>query len=230
MFEGMDVMSPGDTHVFEGLEQNTDEWLKLRLGIPTASVFVKMMASGRGEGTLGQGAITLMYDLITERITGRQANEMEFLPKAIQWGNDHEDEARAAYQFAVGTRLKQVGFVIKCIEDGIFVGASPDAMASGEDEGGVEIKCPFNSTNHLKWMEAGGVPDAHFPQVQGLMWVTGRKWWDFVSYDPRMPQGLKLYAYREEADEDYHRELELRAIRFSEQMLIKCAKLQPKFK
>jgi hypothetical protein len=59
----------------------------------------------------------------------------------------------------------------------------------------IEIKCPFNSANHLEtWLS--GMPEEHMAQIQGQMWLTDRQWCDFVSFDPRMPADLQLYVQR----------------------------------
>lgn len=208
-------------------EQGSEGWKTQRLGKITASRFSDMMTNGRGSsGSMGLTAYSYMYDLIIERLTG----EPQTLPemKALIWGNDHEPEARAMYCATQACRVAQVGFM--CHPENPDVGGSPDGLIDGQEAGlgGVEIKCPFKSRIHLGYIEKGGTPSTYIHQVQGLMWITGRQWWDFVSYDPRMPKGLQLYVYREFADESYHKELEIRSRRFHEQMMIKLSKFMSK--
>ena len=81
---------------------------------------------------------------------------------------------------------------------------------------------------HLQYIHEGGVPKDYYWQVQGLMWVTGRKWWDFCSFDPRMVGNTRLYVYREYADEDAHADLADRAVRFLDQLEIKLKKILEK--
>ncbi len=81
-----------------------------------------------------------------------------------------------------------------------WVGCSPDGFI--ELDGLVEIKCP-ESTTHVEWMQSGTWPAEHYPQMQGQMWVTGRQWCDFVSFDPRMPEKLRLYVVRVNRDDGY---------------------------
>ena len=93
-----------------------------------------------------------------------------------------------------------------CIRDSIkYVGASPDGLIGSD--GGLEIKCP-NSETHLRTIYDQSIPSKYIPQVQMGMWVTGRAWWDFVSYDPRLPPELQLFVTRIKRDEEYIRNME----------------------
>lgn len=210
------------------VQQGSDAWKQLRLGMVTASRFKDMMTNGRGKDTMGQTAYTYMYDLIAERLTGQPQDEINV--RALQWGNDTEPQARAMYCLVRDVRVKQVAFVRHSGEADWCkqIGGSPDGLIDDDDDGpgGVEIKCPSNSRIHLRYLENGGVPSDYKMQVQGLMWVTGRTWWDFVSFDPRMPRELQLFVHREIMDRDVHEELEDRAKRFVDQMLIKLNKIR----
>ena len=90
-----------------------------------------------------------------------------------------------------------------------WVGGSPDGFVG--DDGMVEFKCPTSGT-HIKTLL--GAECEHRAQIQGLLWVTGRQWCDFVSYDPRLPEGLQLYIQRIERDPDYIAELAGNVIQF----------------
>jgi putative phage-type endonuclease len=210
----------------ESVEQGTVEWQKLRLGKITASRFKDMMTNGRGKDTMGQTAYSYMRDLITERLTGQPQDQID--NKALRWGNDNEPQARAMYCILQDVRVEQVGF----IQHPAFpdVGCSPDGLVNegadlGGAGGGVEIKCPMNSRIHLSYIEEGGVPKEYHWQVQGSMWVTGRPWWDFVSFDPRMPKHLQLFVHREYADDEALDDLDHRARRFLEQLEVKLKKI-----
>jgi hypothetical protein len=168
------------------------EWHMERLGKPTASQFDKIKP-GRGK-TWSDATITYMKELLAERLTGQW---VEAYGNAIEWGNDHEDEARELYTVRTGNQVAQVGF-IKSL-DGL-TGGSPDGMVS-ESEGMIEIKCPYVSKNHIEYILNGC--DDHWPQIQGNMYFTGAKWADFISYDPRMPEELQLFVIRVERDDNY---------------------------
>ena len=70
------------------------------------------------------------------------------------------------------------------------------------------------------------MPEEHAAQVQGCMWLTGRKYWDFVSYDPRMPEPLRLYVQRIERDDAYIAELESEVVKFLAEVAERVAKIQ----
>jgi hypothetical protein len=73
------------------------------------------------------------------------------------------------------------------------------------DDGLLEIKCP-NSATHIEYILSNKLPSVYKPQVQGQLWVTGRKWCDFVSYDPRITK-RPYWHIRIDRDEDYITEL-----------------------
>jgi putative phage-type endonuclease len=114
-----------------------------------------------------------------------------FVSKEMQHGTDTEPEARAAYSFLRGVDVEEVGFVDHPTIP--MTGASPDGYA-GED-GLVEIKCP-NTATHIEHLLSNQVPDKYIIQMQWQISCTGRQWCDFVSYDPRMPQELRLWVKR----------------------------------
>jgi hypothetical protein len=91
----------------------------------------------------------------------------------------------------------------------------------------VEIKCPFNSANHLEtWLS--GMPDEHMAQVQGQMWITNREWCDFVSFDSRMPPDLQLYVQRIPRNPEFIAMLEAAIICFLGEVTDTVAALQAK--
>jgi hypothetical protein len=110
------------------------------------------------------------------------------------WGTEQEAAARAAYEQRTGIEVEETGFVA---HDTLYAGCSPDGLVDWD--GLIEIKCPYNSAVHIETL-LGGMPADHMAQVQGQMWITGRQWCDFVSFDPRMPEPLQLYVQRIPAD------------------------------
>ena len=179
--------------------QGTPEWRLERAGNATASCFDKVTAKIKvGEATT---RIKYRLQLATERLTG---NPVDGYQNAVMLrGIETQPEATMAYEALRGVLVEEVGFVSHPSIQGC--GASPDGLVG--DEGMVEIKCP-ESTTHLTSMEAGGLPSEHVAQVQGQMAVCGRKWVDFVSYDPRFPSGLQLFVVRVPRDDAYIAELE----------------------
>lgn len=176
------------------MNQGTPEWLASRAGFVTASRFKDVLAKVK----VGEAATRKAYrwQVATERLTGNPCDT--FKNAAMEWGTATEPHARAAYETARGLMVDEVGFIH--YPHAPFIGCSPDGLIGAD--GGVEIKCPANSVIHVQTL-ADGMPPEHKPQVQGAMWVTGRKWWDFVSFDPRLPERLRLHVQRIERDEDY---------------------------
>ena len=123
---------------------------------------------------------------------------------ALQWGTDVESFAREAYELETGNSVIESGFLLHPDYD--FVGCSPDGLIG--DDKGLEMKCPRSSAVHLKRF-VSGVPDEYIPQIQGCMWVTGRTSWDFVSYDPRMPESHRILIINVKRDEEYIEKLKV---------------------
>jgi putative phage-type endonuclease len=173
-------------------EQRSPEWFAARLGRVTGSRAADVLATIK----TGEAAKRRDYrlDLVTERLTGRPADEGGFVSPDMQRGVELEAEARAAYEAQTGVLVDQTGFLAL---DALMAGCSLDGHV-GDFEGLIEIKCP-RSANHLAAMRAGGVPSHYLPQVTHNLWITGAAWCDFVSYDPRFPDGLRLYVARVQA-------------------------------
>ncbi len=157
--------------------QQTYEWFEARCGCLTASR-AKDVINRRKDGKPLAGYAEMINTLIQERVTGEVVSL--YTTPAMQWGIDHEDEARARYEEETGNVVELAGFLLHPTID--FFGASPDGLV-GQD-GLVEIKCPNSGTHLDRWL-AGVVPDEYKPQMMVQLLVTGRKWVDFVDYDPR---------------------------------------------
>lgn len=176
------------------IDQRTAEWLQARLGHATGSRFKDVIAKLKS-GAPSKAREDYLLELAIERLTGNLPDN--YVTMAMQWGIDKEAEARLAYISLTNSFVDEVGFLRHA---SMAAGISPDGLV--DEDGGIEIKCPFNSAIHVNtWLN--GMPSDHTAQIQGAMWITGREWWDFVSYDPRMPDGLKLYRQRIERNETF---------------------------
>lgn len=143
---------------------------------------------------------TMVASVLKERLI---VSHNQIDTKALEHGRDMEPKALDMYRFVFGGDVQEVGFINHYQYD--FCGVSPDFLV-GENGGG-EIKCPHNTDIHLKTIIADEMPSEHKPQVQGAMWVTGREWWDFISYDPRLPHG-DFFCKRIYRDDKYIEKLE----------------------
>jgi hypothetical protein len=168
-------------------EQGSEEWLKARLGVPSASNFSKLITM---KGTLSTQAKAYVDALVAEAITGEPTYVK--LTDAMQRGTELEPYARERYFYETGNSVEEVGF---CLHDDYQAGASPDGLI-GED-GGLEIKCPLGGTM-VSYLRVGRLPSKYWQQVQGCLHVTGRKWWDFMAYHPDM-KPLIVRVERDEA-------------------------------
>lgn len=191
------------------MEQRSSEWHQARLGKLTASRIAD--ATAKTKTGWGASRANLMAELVVERLTGQPAER--FVNGAMQHGIDTEPEARAAYEFELGVTVTEVGFLDHPSID--MAGASPDGLVS--DEGLVEIKCP-QSAQHIETLLTKSVPDKYIKQMQWQMACTGRKWCDFVTYDPKMPQELQLWVFRVMRSDKIIEELEKEARAFLAQL------------
>jgi predicted phage-related endonuclease len=182
-----------------------DDWFEKRLGRLTSSRFGDMMQRGRAKDQrFGTACKKYINEKIAEILTGQSSS---FSSQATDWGTDLEPEAINFYQSKTGNIVDYDSK--RFVEFGEYAGGSPDGLI-GED-GAIEIKCPFNSINHIETIRTNGVPKQYAHQVQGHLMVTGREWCDFVSYDPRIKdEGLRMHIIRVERDQDLIDEMEAR--------------------
>ena len=167
--------------------QGSAEWHALRLGKVTASRVADVVA--RTKTGYGASRANYMAELITERLTG--VVQEAYVTASMQWGKDHEEEARTAYEFDSDTAVELVGFVSHPMIR--FAGASPDGFVGSH--GLIEMKCP-NTATHIDTLISNAVPGKYTLQMQFQMACTGRNWCDYVSYDPRVPERMRLFVRR----------------------------------
>lgn len=180
-------------NIIYDVEQGTDEWLQMRLGKLTASKFSDVISNGRGSAP-SKTRESYMYQLAAEIITGQPQDS--FKSAAMDWGNECESAARAAYELEHDVDIAECAF----IEKNEWIGVSPDGLVL--DHGLLEIKCP-NSVTQIKRVLSGEFPKEYTAQVQGQLWVSGRQWCDFVSYDPRINTDADYFEVRVYRDEEY---------------------------
>jgi hypothetical protein len=169
---------------------------------------------------LSETAKTYILENIIEDLTGFAK---EFSSPETEWGNDHEDDAVLYYELEKSVTVERVGF----IEIDENSGVSPDGLVGAD--GGIEVKCPYNSVNHLKrffykgWEDLKRKEKDYYWQIQGLMFATRRDWCDFVSYDPRLTGNLRMFVLRIPRNEDDISNLAIRlksAIEFKDNFML----------
>lgn len=189
--------------IFDSIEQGTPEWYQARLGIPTASEFDTVLATGRGGGE-SKTRRTYLYKLAGEILTGEPM--YTFQNDHMQRGKEMETEARDMYVFLSDHELHQVGFIRNGSK-----GCSPDSLIG--NDGMLEIKTKLA---HLQCevLEHDEFPAEHKAQCQGQLWVAEREWVDFCSYWPKLP----LFAKRAFRDEPYIKKLAAEVDRFNNEL------------
>lgn len=183
------------------IDQRSEEWYKLRMGRFTCSEVHKLMTEPRAKaakkaGELSETAKTYIMDKVAEAITGQRH---EISGPSLEWGQEWEPYAKSMYEQVFNT-VHEVGF----LHDD-YLGGSPDGLVG--DKGGIEIKCPFNQGVHLSNLLL--TPETfkserkeYYWQIQGYLKLTGRDWFDFVSFDHRFPEEHCMQVIRIERNED----------------------------
>lgn len=170
-------------------EQNSPEWDAIRRGIPTASNFQKIITS---TGARSKQREKYLYELAGEIVTGD--SKEGYTNGNMVRGHEREQESRELYEFINSIKIQQVGFCF--YDDKKQFGCSPDGLVG--DEGGFETK-DATPHIHIERLEKGWSKAQYLQQVQGSLYVTGRKWWDLISYS----RGFKPLIIRFERDETF---------------------------
>lgn len=176
--------------IIHNCEQRSGVWHALRSGKVTASNAHRLLTKAKFQA--------YFYELVHETITGELTEH--YLSAAMQWGIDQEPFAMEWYAENVTQDVYTVGFIEV---EGLIAGCSPDLLV-GHD-GLVQIKCP--QKNHVAHIIEGPDKD-YITQMQFEMFVTGRQWNDFLSYEPRWPENVRGHVIRIERDEEIIQELE----------------------
>lgn len=185
-----------------------------RIGRVTASRIADMLARTKTGWSTSRD--NYAAELIACRLTKKPAPE-GYVSAAMQWGTDTEAEAKAAYSFYADAEISvigdQFGFVIH--PNIVMAGATPDG-AIGK-VGLIQVKCPLTA-NHLKTLRGAEIDGGYVKQMQFEMACTGRQYCDFVSYDPRMPEHLRLFVKRIKRDQEAIDELEKQTVIFLKEL------------
>jgi putative phage-type endonuclease len=198
------------------IEQGSPEWFAQRLGKVTASRVADVIAKTKTGYSTSRD--NYMAQLVCERMTNTVAES--FTNSAMQWGTETEPLARAAYEAHADVLVDEVAMITHpIIED---AGASPDGYVGSE--GILEIKCP-NTSTAIDTLLSQAVPSKHITQIQFQLACTGRKWCDFVSFDPRLPTELQLFVKRVPRDDAYIQMLEKEVVQFLTELDGKIKKL-----
>lgn len=188
--------------------QRTEEWYAARLGKATASRVHDIVAATKSGGYTA-GRKNYLSELVRERLSGMPYPQ--YVNAAMNHGTEYEPEARFRYALATGAEIEEVGFVLH--PKVIHAGASPDGLVGSD--GLVEIKCPHSPGTHLDFLLTGKIDPNYIDQMWWQMACTGRRWCDYVSYDPRgLPEEMQLKIRRVERDDKAIAKLEAEVEQF----------------
>lgn len=196
------------------VEQGTKAWLDAKLGIPSASNAHRIITPKTGK--LSASCEAYINELLFEQGKGHPLDDAT--SQFMQRGTVLERKARDWYELQRDCEVVQVGFLLT--DDRRF-GCSPDGLVG--EEGGLEIKCPSGDV-HIGYLR-GEAGDKYHAQVQSSLWVTGRRWWDFVSFNPDLPSCLVRF----ERDEEFIAKLAAAVTQFSDYLAEEKEKLARRY-
>lgn len=184
-------------------EQGSEEWLRARMGIPTASAFADILSPGRGKAE-SKTRRTYLLKLAGEILTGELMDTVT--TRHMERGKVMEDEARDYYAFTSDAEPQRVGFIVNGRK-----GCSPDSLVG--ETGALEIK---TAMPHIlaEIILKGEFPEEHKAQTQGVLWVAEREWIDLAVYWPKMPR----FVVRAHRDETYIKEMSAAVDKFNEEL------------
>ena len=162
------------------VEQGSEEWFALRLGVPSASRFKDLLTP---TGKPSASAEKYMHELLAEKMSGKRFDSFDTFH--MKRGRDLEPEAANVFSFQTDLICREIGFVTN---DDQTVGCSPDRLI--QDLSGLEIKCPMHTT-HVKYLidfhNNNQMPPEYYAQVQGTMMLMDLPDYWFMSYHPDLP-------------------------------------------
>lgn len=189
-------------------EQGSEAWFKARAGVITASKFADAISTLKN-GSPSQASKDYAYKVAVERIYG-ETTEDTFVTWEMRRGTELEPYARISYEAKTGNLAQESGIVLT--DDHVF-GYSTDGFV--DDDGLIEIKCPNSARKLVEMWETGDLSEYEH-QIQGGMWITGRKWCDFIMYAPQLePVGKHLYIKRIERDDNFIEAMESKLWEFA---------------
>jgi exodeoxyribonuclease (lambda-induced) len=205
--------------IFHNHEQGSDEWLAARRGVITGSRF-KDARDRTAKEELTAKARLYAQDVARERFGGMAQGT--FVNAAMRMGTEQEPIARQAYEARSGNLVEEAGFITT--DDGKF-GVSVDGLV--DDDGIIEIKTMVSSDTLFRAVVEGDHAD-YTDQINGALWLLGRKWCDLVLWAPDLPAG-RLTIKRIVRDEDAIQKLEDDLMTFEQLVTDYEAKLRARF-
>ncbi len=154
--------------IIHNCKQRSDEWRELRRCRLTASRFGDLMAR-KSSAKYQNYLLDKVFDL---------ENVADYIDSGpwFEVGIKNEIHAIGRYSWRYNIDVQRIGFAVH--DDLSFVGCSPDGLTV--NGGVVEVKCRHYRDTFYRAVQLG--PKAHWPQIQGLLWITERPWLDYLNY------------------------------------------------
>jgi len=173
-------------------EQGSEAWHEIKLGRFTGTR-IKNLMSAKSTASYQNVIAEVVAEILTH------SKEDNYTNDDMQRGIDMEPEAANYYNgIYEACELDEIGFCEPEESDySDYAGVSPDRLVN--DDGLLEIKCPKAKT-HFNYIKSGKMPNEYKWQVQHQLFITERKWCDFMSYYP----GLKPFIIRVLPDMEMH--------------------------
>ena len=148
------------------------------------------------------------YRVAVEQIYGETTEDV-YQTFEMRRGTELEPVARICYEAKTGNLAQESGIVLT--DDGVF-GYSTDGFV--DDDGLIEIKCPNSARKIVEMWQTANL-DEYIHQIQFGLWITSRKWCDFIMYAPQLERvGKHLFVKRVERDEDFIETMEAQLVSF----------------
>lgn len=187
-------------------KEESAELLEARMGKITGSEFGKLVVKTKDRKgytlSSGKGARDIIYQTVWERLLDKGhisdgLSRINTSARSTEHGHEYEAEAIQRYTEITGNEVDSTQVFIE-LDD--YIGGTPDGYIG--DDGIIEVKCPWRGGNHIESLLTGEIyNDDYLYQIQGYLWLTGRKWCDFVTYDPDLPKKIQLNIIRVDRDE-----------------------------
>lgn len=183
-----------DVEVIDKNEAAREEWLRKRAGRITCSRFGDLIGEGKAkDAVFTETGYKYLRQLVAEKL----GSWYSFSASSTQWGNDNEPHAIEEYRKLTGYEVDSSPFQYFPYNE--WIGGTPDGIVS--EDGCIEVKCPYDPSVHVNTLLTRKVPKDYDWQTVGHLLVTGRRWCDFISYDPRMQEPQNVVVIRVERDE-----------------------------
>lgn len=176
-------MDQFEKELIEAQEQRSNQWRDARAGKFTGSEIWKLLTDPRTNKEWSETALTYIKTKVAEELTGLVHETGPAYP--LVWGEEQEENAKAWYKNLYGIEIKKAGFLAFTDHSG----CTPDGYAG---ESVCELKCPYNSANHVEyltwksWIDLKENKPEYWYQIQTEILFSKRSKGLFISYDPRM--------------------------------------------